>query len=357
MVLGGLPVAEALGTSKGRTDRRYLRIEDLRRLRHLVFSARRPMEGQYAGRHASPQRGHSVEFSDYRQYSPGDEIGDIDWKVYGRSDKLFIKLFEHQTDLTVNLLVDASASMAYRGLNEPAPAPAAGTADDDDDGRHSWLERVPLVRQKRGHDGAGGALDWPSKYDHGCLMAAAIAFLITKQQDKVAFGVARSGLQAYHEPVAAPGHLQSILRAMAGVEPAGEADLAGAIREMARRVRRRGLLILFSDLLEEPEPILRALSAFTQRGSEVIIFHTLHAEELQLPELAEAIFVDSETQQRVRLNVDDVAPAYRKRLKVFLDSWALAFRARGIDYNMVSTGTPYDQALARYLLRRASMTG
>lgn len=347
-------MAEALRTSEVQTERRYLRVEDLRRLRHLVFAARRPIEGQYAGRHASPQRGHSVEFSDYRQYSPGDEIGDIDWKVYGRSDKLFIKVFEHQTDLTVSLLVDASASMAYRGLNEPA---AVAPADADDGGGASWLGNVPLVRQKRGHNDADGAIERPSKYDHSCLMAAAIAFLITEQQDKVAFGVAQNGLQAYHEPVGAPAHLQSILHAMAGVESDGEAHLAEAIRELARRARRRGLLILFSDLLEEPDPILRALSAFTGRGSEVIVFHTLHAEELHLPELTEAIFVDSETDQRVRLNVDDVTPAYRKRLKVFLDGWALAFRARGIDYNLVSTDTPYDQALARYLLRRASMTG
>jgi len=130
-------------------NRKYLRTQDLRRLKNVFFSSRRVVEGQYAGRHASPQRGHSVEFNDYRQYMPGDEVADIDWKVYGRSDKMFIKLFEHQSDMTVNLVVDGSASMAYAGL----------------DGRYS-------------------------KYDHACLMAAAIAFLTTKQQDKVSFALA-----------------------------------------------------------------------------------------------------------------------------------------------------------------------
>ena len=324
-------MGEAPHSLDGPTEHRYLRIADLRRLRHLVFSARRPVEGLYAGRHASPQRGHSVEFNDYREYSPGDEIGDIDWKVYGRSDKLFIKLFEHHTDLSVSLLVDASASMAYRGLRDDgSPRPGGYGADP---------------------------FRWPSKYDHACLMAAALAFLITRQQDKVAFGVARQGLAAYRQPSAAPAHLQNILQAMAGVAPDGEADLPQAVRALARRARSRGLLILFSDLLEPQQPILQALSMFTQRGSEVIVFHTLHPDELHLPKLAEAVFVDSETAARVRLNVDDVAPEYRRRLKRFLDGWSRAFQARGIDYNLVSTGTPYDQALARYLLRRTSVAG
>ena len=343
-------MSEALRTPEAKeVDRRYLRVEDLRSLRHLVFSARRPIDGQYAGRHASPQRGHAVEFKDYREYSPGDEIGDIDWKVYGRSDKWFIKLFEHQTDLTVNLLVDASASMAYRGLREPA---AAERPDASDTGAPSWLERIPLVQQKRPTPAAG--LKRPSKYDHACLMAAAIAFLITKQRDKVAFGVGRDGLGEYHRPSATPAHLENILQAMARVEPDGEAHLAEAIGALAQRARHRELLILFSDLLEDQAPILQALAMFTQRGSEAIVFHTLHPDELQLPGLAEAVFVDSETEQRVRLNVDDIAPAYEKRLKGFLDDWVTAFRARRIDYNLTSTATPYRQALERYLFRRAS---
>ena len=105
-------------------NRKYLRLHDLRRLTQFFFTGRKPIEGQYSGQHATPQMGQSVEFRDYRQYMPGDEIGSIDWKIYGRSDKLFIKIFEHQADLTVNLLVDASASMAYRGVAESPPQTA-----------------------------------------------------------------------------------------------------------------------------------------------------------------------------------------------------------------------------------------
>jgi uncharacterized protein (DUF58 family) len=295
-------------------NRKYLRVQDLRRMRNLFFSSRRVVQGQYAGRHASPQRGHSVEFNDYRQYMPGDEIGDIDWKIYGRTDKLFVKLFEHQSDMTVNLLVDASASMGYAGA----------------DGGHS-------------------------KYDHACLMAAAVAFLTTKQQDKVSFGLGQEGLAGFHRPYGSFSHLVGILETMESLRPAGRARLGEALRRMAILIGRRGLLVVFSDLLDEPEEIFHALSIFTHRGSEVILFHVLHADELKLPDVRDAMFLDSESQDRLVLNVADIRPAYERKLKVFLDTWSAACRGRGIDYNLVSTATAYSDALEQYLFQRASM--
>ncbi len=295
-------------------NRKYLRVQELRRLRNLFFSSRRVVEGQYAGRHASPLRGHSVEFNDYRVYMPGDEIGDVDWKVYARSDKLFVKLFEHQSDMTVNLVVDASASMAYAG----------------DDGRYS-------------------------KYDHACMMAAAIAFLTTKQQDKVSFALAREGLTGFHRPYRSFGHLVGILKTMEAARPAGRANLPEALRRVAGLIARRGLLIVFSDLLDDPEAIFHALNVFTHRGSEVILFHILHAHELNLPDAREAVFIDSETHQRVGLNVEDIRPAYERRLGQFLEVWSSACRGRGIDYKLISTARHYRDALEDYLFQRASM--
>lgn len=316
-----------------RMDHRYLRLADLHRMRNLVFSSRRVVEGQYAGRHASSQRGHSVEFNDYRPYAPGDEIGNIDWKVYGRSDKMFIKLFEHQSDMTVNLLVDASASMAYAGQFAPGPASV------------SPLSASASRRRSDPTD---------SKYDVACLMAAAIAFLTTRQQDKVAFGLAREGLQSFHRPLGAFSHLNNILRAMEVTRPGGRAGLAEAVEAMARRTNRKGLLVLFSDLLEEEESLLEAMSIFTHRGNEVIMFHLLHAHEFQLPDWSEAVFIDSETKHRIRLNVDDIRPAYDERMKRFVDGWSSAFRARRVDYNFVTTAAPYQKALESYLFSRAS---
>ncbi len=326
-------------------EHRYLRVADLRRLRHMFFASRRVVEGQYAGRHASPQRGHSVEFNDYREYIPGDPLTDVDWKVLGRSDRMYIKLFEHQSDMTVNLLVDASASMAYRGAD-------AIVGDGS-----SWLSRVSLAASKRRRRSHADAIDRPSKYDHACLMAAAIAFLTTKQQDKVAFGVARDGLAEFHRPAGSHVHLSNILRAMEQVAPRGQARLAEALKDLARRVSRKGLVVIFSDLLEEREPLLKAISAFTARGNEVIVFQIMHAEELRLPgDVADAVFVDSETGTRRRLNVDDIRDAYQQRLRGFLDAWSAALKARGVDHQIVSTATPYNQALERYIFNRASMT-
>ncbi|KKL59097.1 hypothetical protein LCGC14_2218760 [marine sediment metagenome] len=295
-------------------NRKYLRVNDLRRLRNLFFSGRRVVEGQYAGRHASPMRGHSVEFSDYRVYMPGDEIADVDWKIYGRSDKLFIKLFEHQSDMTVSLLVDGSASMAYAGL----------------DGEYS-------------------------KYDHACMMAAAVAFLTTRQQDKVSFGLSQNGLVQFHRPHRSFGHLMGILDAMENTSLGGKAGLPDALRKMASQIGHRGLLIVFSDLLDDPQGIFKGLSVFTHRGSEVILFHILHADELSLPDVHESVFVDSETLGRVSMNVEDIRPAYEKKLSRFIHTWSSACRGRGIDYKLISTATHYREALEDYLFQRASM--
>jgi uncharacterized protein (DUF58 family) len=293
---------------------RYLRVADLRRMKNLFFSSRRVVEGQYSGRHASPLRGHSVEFNDYRPYMPGDEIGDIDWKVYGRTDKLFVKLFEHQSDMTVNLLVDASASMAYAG----------------EDGSRT-------------------------KYDHACLMAAAIAFLTTQQQDRVSFGLAQGGLHDFARPYSSMGHLVSILRTMEGGRPQGRSELAEALRKMLGMISRRGLLVVFSDLLDESTDIFSAIDGFTHRGGEVILFHVLHADELKLPAAREALFQDSETGQKISLSVEDIRQSYEVRLRQFLGLWSSGCRGRGIDYKLVSTANDYSRALEQYLYQRASM--
>lgn len=298
---------------KAAAEHPYLRIADLRRLRHLFFSSRRVVEGQYAGRHTSPQRGHSVEFSDYREYRPGDELGDVDWKVYGRSDRYYIKLFEHQSNMTVHLLLDASASMGYKA---------------------------------NGRD---------SKFEHACRMAASIAFLIIKQQDHFSFGTAKHGLRDFQRPAGTYVQLNAMLEQMQRMQPRGEAKLDEAIKSLSGRINRKGLVILFSDLLEDDQAVIQSLSLLMHRGLEVIVFHVLDTDELQLPDMAEAIFVDSESRRPLRLNVDDIRPAYQQRLRRFLNRWSSACRARGIDYKLVSTAQPYHQALEDYLFSRSAM--
>lgn len=322
-----IPPSTAVAKPAG-INRKYLRLQDLRRLTQFFFTGRKPIEGQYSGQHATPQIGQSVEFRDYRQYIPGDEIGSIDWKIYGRSDKLFIKIFEHQADLTVNLLVDASASMAYRGV--------------EDARRRSLLPWVSPPTDSQ-----------PSKFDYACSLAAAIGFLIVKQHDRVGFSLAQGGLSQFLAARSALSHLSAILDAMEQAQPRDEARLPEAIRDLAGRIGRREVLIVFSDLLEDRDAILRSLSIVHHRGGEAILFHVLHSDELRLPQIENGLFIDSETQGRVRLNVADVRTAYETKLQDFLDSWQRQAKANGINYSLCPTSEPYDRVLERYLTRRA----
>ncbi len=335
-------------------NRRYLRVQDLRRLRSLFFASRRIVEGLYTGRHASPQRGHSVEFNDYREYFPGDEIGDIDWKVFGRTDKLMIKMFEHQSDMAVHLVVDASASMGYGG----AGPGGKGLGPRGNGVGFAKMNRSISASSSLGPrpSSLGPARPFSpgpdSKYDHACRMAAAIAFLTTKQQDKVSLSLVQQGLARFEKPMSSVTHLNKLLRAMEETSPQGEAGLAAAIRKLASLTKRRSVIIILSDLLDEFEAINDALAIHTHRGGEVILFHILHEDELHLPAAHEAIFQDSETGGKVTLNIDDIRAAYDARIKRFLADWNKACRGKGIDYNLVNTATPYTKSLENYLFSR-----
>lgn len=320
--------------SKDGLNRRYLRLADLRRLQSLSFDSRRVVEGQYSGHHATRQRGQSVEFRDYRQYMPGDELSSVDWKVYGRSDKLFIKIFEHQSDLTVHLLIDASASMAFRGMISEANSLAILRKIR----RGRYDESIPL-----------------SKYDFGCFLAASIAFLITRQKDRVSLGIARNGLHKQLPASSTMVHLTSILKTMESVLPEGEAALAESVRRLANNSGKRDMLIVCSDLLDETPELLSAFSMWLHRGGEVVLFHIMHADELKLPAIENGQFIDSETSQRIRLDVEDIRGEYDKRMRTFLDTWSQSCRSSGIDYLLASTAVPYYETLYRYLTNRATI--
>ena len=332
----------------------YLRIDDLHPLRHQPLQARSPVAGRFTGRHATRQRGQSVEFSDYREYVPGDAVSEIDWKVYGRSDRLYIKRFEHQADMTVSCLIDASASMGFAGIQN-------GQSLFVDAARHvadrSWLNAVPQagrrMRAKQTQQPIHGepGTRFQSKYDHACLMPAAISFLAVRQQDRVALGVAAEGLSRFHPPTSTQQGLDGLLRQMERMT-AGSASLAKAVEEMGRRVPRRGLFLLFSDLMDEPGPIVQALSALACRGVEVTVFQVLHPDELALPQLGDAVLVDSESGERVRINTQAVRAAYTRRLEERLAAWGRLTAGRRIHRMLVRTDTSYVDAVGRFLRER-----
>jgi uncharacterized protein (DUF58 family) len=300
----------------------YLRPADLRRLKNLLFIARTIVEGYYAGRHRSRFRGHSIEFADYREYCPGDDITDIDWKAFGRTDKLFVKLFEAQTNMVVYPLLDCSASMAYAGLSVSSPAGAD----------------APL-----------------SKFEYACYLTAALAFLIVRQGDKTALGLFRERLAEYFAPGGTFGHLYGLLNVLEQARPSGRTNVADALRQAFGTLTQRGLLIVISDFLEDPGPLFEALGLYRHRRFEIILFHILHEQELHLPSAANVRFLDSETNESLATVPADIREDYERRLAKHVDDLRTGCLARRIDYNLVSTATSYYAVLERYLADRSAL--
>jgi uncharacterized protein (DUF58 family) len=313
-------------TNPGDLKFKYLQQGDLRQLEQLIFAPRKIIEGRYAGHYATRQRGQSIEFRDYRPYFPGDEISSIDWRVFGRSDKLVVKLFEHQSELTVHLLVDASGSMGYRGAHPDSRNPP------------------------------------DSKYDYACRLAAAIGFLILRQHDRFSFSLTQTiaardatPIKQFFPPEGSLKHLMGILQAMENLKPRGRSGLAAALHELARRGRRRELVVLFSDLLDDSDGVAEALRTRVHHGGEAVVVHILHPDEITLPAIEHGIFVDSESGDRLRLDVADVRDAYQSRMQTFLKTWESQCEGLGVDYFLAEMNEPYFAALQRYLLGRASI--
>lgn len=300
-------------------EHRYLRLADLRRLEQMLLAPRKIVAGRFSGHYQTRQRGQSVEFRDYREYLPGDEINAIDWKVYGRTDKLFIRLFEHQSELTLHLLVDASASMAYAGLH-------------------------PVARRR---------VD--SKYDYACRIAAATAFLVMKQHDRFSFGVAQEGLQRFRPPDGTMRHLAGMLKALEEVRPQRSSGLPQAIDELSRAGGRRSMLMILSDLLDDADAAAAAIAARVRSGGEAVVVQVLHPDELQLPDVEHGTFIDSETGARVRLSVDELRSEYHLRMQRFVDGWQARCRAMGVDYIRAVMSEPYHRVIERYLINRANI--
>jgi uncharacterized protein (DUF58 family) len=322
---------EETSEERGLPGARFLSPMDMQRLRHLEFSTARRVRGTFSGRHSSRQRGQSVEFNDYRQYIPGDDPGDVDWKVYARSDRLYIKLYEHESELTTTILVDGSASMAFRGCDAPMPGAKAF------DARGARIEATSR-----------------SKFELAGSIAAALAFLLIQRSDRVAVGIAKDGLGAYERPGVSMTHLRQVLLTLDAHQPNGVAGLPEAIDTVLRRTRRRGMLVVISDFLDDPDAAVAALAEASARGHEVVVFHTLHAEEIELPRGGSGLFIDSESGDKVRIHNDDIRAEYAKAVEEFVERLHRMCVGLGFDRLPIHTGEDHFAMLERYLLRRGS---
>lgn len=287
----------------------YLDPAVLARLGTLELKARTIVEGFLTGLHRSPFKGFSVEFAEYRQYLPGDDLTTLDWKVYAKTDRHFVKKFEEETNLDCHILLDVSRSMGY----------------------------------------GSGAL---SKLQYASYLAAALAYLMNRQRDAV-------GLMTFDDKIvemlparARTGHLTSILVTLDRLRLGATTDVAKPLRTLAEAIRKRGLVVLISDLLDDPDRVIEGLKHFRYRGTDVIVFQVLDTAELRFPFERAARFRDSETAAEVLAVPSVVREKYLKAIDELQARYRRELRLAGIDFTALETSQPLESALAAYLLTR-----
>jgi uncharacterized protein (DUF58 family) len=284
-----------------------LRPEELDRFKNLLVFAQSVVEGYFSGKHKSPFRGSSAEFADYKEYVAGDDVGHIDWRVYGRSRRLYLRQFEEETDMALYVLVDTSGSMRYSG-----------------EGRQS-------------------------KYILAAKIAAALSYLMIQQGDKVALGLFAEKLAAFVQPGGTRRHLHRIVSELERIQPALKTGLPQALAECGSVLKRRGKLIVISDFLTETEPLLDALSQFVHRKFDILLLQVLDPDEINLPAVDVAKFLDMETGEEVQVEPDEIRRAYRENMMAFIDALAREADARRISHALVDTRNPYLHAIEAYL--------
>jgi len=290
-------------------ERQFLDPAVVARLSNLELKARTVVEGFLSGLHRSPFKGFSVEFAEYRQYIPGDDLSTIDWKVYARSDRHYVKKFEEETNLNCHVMLDVSGSMAYgsRGI---------------------------------------------TKYEYGQCLAASLAYLMNRQRDGV-------GLAAFDERIvtmlpasARPGHLSAMLVTLDRLQLGTETNVSKPLHQLADSLSKRGMVVLISDLLDDPERVIRGLKHCRFRGTDVIVFQLLDPDELAFPFQRATRFEDMETHDEVLAQPLMVREHYLKAIGGLIERYKQELGAAGIDYQLLTTDQPLELALLAYLSTR-----
>ncbi len=289
---------------------RYLEPAALARLKNLSLVARGVVEGFISGLHSSPYKGFSVEFAEHRKYTPGDNPRHLDWRILARTDRLYIKQYEEETNLRAHVLLDTSASMDY---------PANG----------------PLT-----------------KLQYGAYLTAALSYLMTRQQDAVGLTTFDTAVRLDMPAGSSPRHFDEMMKQLEAVRPGHETDLGSTLHRLADRFKRRCLIILISDLHDDPDAVDRALHHFRHKRHEVILFHVLDPTEIEFPFRDTASFLDLETGNRIQVDPAYVRDDYKRRVQEFLDRYRRICADCQIDYVLAETSTPYDFMLSRYLEKR-----
>ena len=291
----------------------YFEPERAAKLANINLLARQVVEGFISGLHRSPHRGFSVEFSEHREYSPGDDLRHLDWVAWGRTDRYYLKQYEQETNLRAYILLDVSGSMNYRF-------------------------DAPLT-----------------KFQYGCYMAACLAYLMARQQDMVGLVAFDEKIRLHLPPASSPAHLDRVFTGLQGLTPGRLTAVANTFHQLAEQIAKRGLIIIISDLYDEQAAVLRALQHFCYKKHQLIVFHTFDPAELEFPFRRITNFVDLESGERLQVDPRLLRESYRTELAAFIDRYRKECSDRNIEYVTTMTSQAYDLMLLNYLARRKQL--
>jgi uncharacterized protein (DUF58 family) len=291
------------------TSQRFLNPSVLSGIAHLELVAKTVVDGFISGLHRSPDFGFSQEFAEYRMYSPGDDLRHVDWNVYARTDRCYLKRYLGETNTHVTVLLDASASMAFSSQST-------------------------------------------SKIDYARFLCASLEYLAHQQRDAGGLIVFDDEIRDFVRPSSRQGQLHRILHAIEKCEPRAHTDFAKPFMHLQQFLSRRGLVVVISDFYEAPDRVIETMLPLRHSGNEVILFHVLDPEELRPKLKGPSLFVDMETQDAMEVSPDYAHREYREKIQAHLEALRTEAQKAGIDYFMVETSRPLDEALREYLMVR-----
>ena len=293
--------------------KKFLDPSVISKISSLELRARLIVEGFLLGLHKSPYHGFSIEFSQHRPYMQGDSPKDIDWKVYGKSDRFYVKQYEEETNLKSYILLDVSKSMTYASS-----------------GRISKLE-------------------------YASQLAASLSYLMLKQKDAVSLSIYADQIKKYLPPNSSRIYLKEIISVLAKIIPETETNTSFCLNQISDKITKRGLVVIISDLFDDPAKVISAVKKFRFYKNEVIVFQLLDPAERNFSFQKDAIFKDLETGEEITTQPYQIQKSYRDAMETFLNKIKSECLRNGVEYNLIDTSTPFDKALFTYLQKRSRL--
>lgn len=315
--------------------RRYLEPHIVSRLRNLELKAKLVVEGFITGLHKSPYHGFSVEFAQHRQYMPGDDLRHLDWKMIARSDRYYIKQYEEETNLKSYILIDSSKSMNYSSKTEA--------------GSIGFFNKLGFSKNK--HEGTPSI----TKLEYASYLAAALSYLMIMQNDATSLSVYDTKVRKYIPPSSTKANLREILKTINSITSTHETGTAESLNEIANKIKRRGLVIVISDLFDDQTSVIKALKHFRYKNNEVIVFQILDPMELSFLDGNPVTLVDIETKEEMYSQPFAMRKTYQETVKEFLELYKKECMRNKIEFITLTTETPFDKALLSYLHKRKKL--